>query len=123
VVARALKINLGAVNKFFYHGPSLFAVSALAESDSFGSREQTAVDGVNDGLCTDLPTTKETPVETLDCVFAPLNLVEFEVDIALRIRVKGDVNNVTVLAFAFGTNVIFELLDPGVTFFPAGWLA
>lgn len=55
--------------------------------DSFGSREEAAVDGINDRLSTDLSTTKESAVETLYGVLASLDAVEFKVDIALRVGI------------------------------------
>jgi hypothetical protein len=36
----------------------------------------------------------------------------------LSIRIERDVYDVTVLGFAFGADIVFELLDPSVAFFP-----
>ena len=87
-------------------------------SDRFRAAEKTTVDSVNDWLSTDLPTAKESSIETLDGILTTLNLVEFEVDVPLRIRVQGNVNDVAVFLFAFCSDIVFELLDPGFTFFP-----
>ena len=56
--------------------------------ESFRSTsEETAVNGVNDWLSTNLPTTKETPVQSLDRVLAALHPIEFEIDVTLSIRI------------------------------------
>ena len=87
--------------------------------DSLGAREETAVDGIHDGLGANLATAEEAAVETLDGVFAALHRREFEVDVALRVGVEGNVHDVAVLLFALGTDVFFELLDPGIAFLAA----
>jgi hypothetical protein len=53
--------------------------------DRLGAREQTAVDSIDDRLSTDLTTAEEPAVETFDRVFASLDSVEFEVNIALGV--------------------------------------
>lgn len=49
--------------------------------------KKTAVHSVDDRLSGNLATTKETAVEALDGILATLDSVEFEVDIALRMRI------------------------------------
>lgn len=56
-------------------------------SDRFRTAEQTTVDSVNNWLSTDLPTTEESSIEPFDGVLSTLDPVEFEVDIALRVRI------------------------------------
>ena len=51
--------------------------------ESRGTREQTAVDGVNDGLSSDLLSAEEASVQAFDGVFATLDAVELEIDVAL----------------------------------------
>ena len=91
----------------------------MRQSECFGTGEETAVDGVNNWLSTDLPTTKEPSIETLECVLSALNLLEFDVDIAFGIRIERDMDDMTVFVLALGANVIFELLYPAVTLFSA----
>jgi hypothetical protein len=84
--------------------------------DSF--REETAINGINDGLGTDLSTTKESPVEPLDGVLASLYTIKLQVDVTLSVWIKGNVDNMTVFLLALSFDIVFKLLDPGVTFFP-----
>ncbi len=86
-------------------------------SQGLGSREQTAVDGVNDGLRANLPTAKIPAVEALDGIFAARYALEFQVDVALGVGVERNVHHVAVLFLAFGAHVVFEFFDPGFTFF------
>lgn len=90
----------------------------LAFLKSLRARVQTAVDGINDWLCADLATAEEPSVKALDRVFAALDPVELEIDVALGIRIYSNVNDVTVLVFAFSLDVIFEFFDPSITFLP-----
>lgn len=53
----------------------------------FGPREQTAVNGVNDWLCADLPATKESSIQALDRILASLYTVKLEIDVALGVRI------------------------------------
>lgn len=69
----------------------------------------------------DLSPAEESAVETLDGVFAALDLVEFEVDITLGVGIEGDVDDLAVFFGALGADVVFELFDPGFAFF-SGWL-
>ena len=55
---------------------------------SLGAREQTAVDCIHNRCGADHASTKVSAVESLDGVLAPLNLVELEVDVALRVGVE-----------------------------------
>jgi hypothetical protein len=96
----------------------------VGRSEGFGgASEKTAVDRVNNWLSADLPTTKETSIQSLDCILASLYPVEFEVDIALRIRIERNVDNVTILLVALGFDIVLELLHPSVTFLSADILA
>ena len=52
-----------------------------------GASEETAVNRVNNWLSTDLPTTKKSSVQTLDRILAALNSVEFQVNVALGVRI------------------------------------
>ena len=94
------------------------ALKPANHSESFGTGEETAVDRVNNWLSTDLPTTKEPSIETLECILSALNFLELDVNVAFRVRIEGDMNHMTVFFFALGANVIFELLDPALTLFP-----
>lgn len=87
-------------------------------SESFGPREETAVDGVNNRLSTDLPTAKESSIETSDSVLAARNFVEFEIDVALCVRVQSNMNNMAILALALVTHIVLQFLDPAFSFFP-----
>lgn len=51
--------------------------------ESRGTREQTAVDGINNGLGSDLLAAEETSVQALDGVFATLDAVELQIDVSL----------------------------------------
>jgi hypothetical protein len=84
--------------------------------DSF--REKTAVDGIDNGLGTDLSTTKKSPVQPLDGVFTSLYTIKLEVDVTLSVWIKGNMDNMTVFLFALSFDIVFKLLDPRVTFFP-----
>ena len=77
----------------------------IGPSDSF--REQASVDGVDDGLGADLSPAKKSPVEALDRVFASLYSIEFEVDVALRVWIQRNMDNVAVLLFTFGLDIVF----------------
>ena len=72
-----------------------------------GPREEAAVDGINDRLCGNDPSAEKSTVKSLDSVLAALNPIEFEVDVALGIRIYSNVNNVTVFIFAFSADVVF----------------
>ena len=56
-------------------------------SYGLGPGEKTTVNSVDDGLGADLTAAEEAAVQTLDGVFTSLDTVEFEVDVALGIRV------------------------------------
>jgi hypothetical protein len=64
-----------------------------------------------------LPTAKVPSVQPLDGIFASTDTLELEIDVALGVGIEGDVYHVAILFFAFGTDVVFELFDPGVAFF------
>lgn len=49
--------------------------------------EKTAVHSVNDRLGSDLLSTEETAVKTLNSVLAALDAVKLQVDVALRVRI------------------------------------
>jgi hypothetical protein len=106
-------LKLSAVQSTFYR---------LA-SHRLGTGEQTAVDSIHDWLGANLAPSKEAAVQAFDSVLAALDLREFEVDIALSIRVKGDVHHMAVLLLAFGADILLKLLLPGVSFFPIDTLA
>lgn len=55
--------------------------------DRLGARKQTAVDGVHDRLGSDRSATEETAIQAFDSVFAALNAVELQIDVALRARI------------------------------------
>ena len=42
-----------------------------------------------------------------------MHSIELEIDIALGIRIECNVDHVTVLLFAFGTDIVLEFFDPG----------
>ncbi len=90
----------------------------MAGLNGLGAREHGAVHGVNDWCGTDHPTAEVSAVETLDCVLATLDTVKLEVDVALAVRVKRDVDDVAVLRLGLSANVIFELLLPVVSSLP-----
>ena len=88
--------------------------SDVGRSEGFGgASEKTAVDRVNNWLSTDLPTTEESAVQALDRILPTLHSIELEIDIALGIRIECNVDHVTVLLFAFGTDIVLEFFDPG----------
>ena len=88
-----------------------------AISNCLGAGEKTAVHRINNWLSTDLPTTKESAVQSLNGIFASLNTVEFQIDVSLCVRIKSDVNHMTVFVLAFGSDVILKLFDPAFTLF------
>lgn len=51
------------------------------------TREQRAVDSIDNGLGADLTPTEKTAVEPLNGIFATLNAIEFEVNVALGIGI------------------------------------
>ena len=81
-------------------------------------REQRAVNGINNWLRADLPSTEESAVKPLDCILASLYLVKFEVDITLSVRIEGDVDNLAIFLGALGTDIVFKFFDPDFAFFP-----
>ena len=86
--------------------------------NSLGAREQTAVDCVHNRRGTDHAATEISAVKALDGVFSSLHLVELQVDISLRIRIEGNMDNMSILVFGFLSNVILQFLDPALTLFP-----
>lgn len=90
----------------------------ISISNSLGTREQTAVDCVHNRRGANHASTEITTVEALDCVFASLDLVEFEVYVALRVRFEGNMDHMAIFLFGFLSNVILQFFNPGFTFFP-----
>jgi hypothetical protein len=64
-----------------------------------------------------LTSAEESTVQPLDRIFAALDSIEFEVDVALSVRIYSNVNDVTILFFALSADIILQLLDPGLSFF------
>ena len=62
-------------------------VEEISVSDRFGAREQTAVDGIHNRCGADHPSAEVAAIEALDGVLATLDLVELEVDVALRVGI------------------------------------
>jgi hypothetical protein len=83
--------------------------------DGLGPGEETAIDSVHDRLCGNLLATKETAIEALDGVLSALDTVELQINVALRVRIYRDVNNMAIFFFALLANVVLQFLDPGVT--------
>ena len=84
--------------------------------DSLGAGEETAIDGINNRLGCNTLATEKAAVKALDRIFAALNTVELQVNVALRVRIYRDVNNMAIFLFAFLANVVFQLLDPSFAF-------
>lgn len=82
-----------------------------------GSRKEAAIDSIHDRLRTNLFTAEESTVEAFDGIFAALDSVKLEVDVALRIGINCNVNDVTIFFFALSADVILQLLNPGITLF------
>lgn len=82
-----------------------------------GPREKRAVNGIDDRLSADLSPAEESAVEALYGVLAALDLVEFEVDVALGVGIEGDVDDLAVFFRALGADVVFKFFDPGFAFF------
>jgi hypothetical protein len=72
-------------------------VCEVVQSQCFRSAEQTAVHRVNNRLCRDSPTTKEATVQALDSILPARDPFELEIDVTLRIRIQGNVDDMTVL--------------------------
>jgi len=89
--------------------------------DSF--REKTAVDSIDNGLRADLATTEKSSVESFDGVLTSLYTIKLEVDVTLRVWIKGNVDNMTVFLLAFSLDIILKLFDPGVALFSVPALA
>ena len=72
-------------------GRDLFQPSPLVQfvsmSKSRSPGEKRAVDGVDNRLRADLTSAEESTVETFDSVLASSNAVEFEIDVALGVRI------------------------------------
>ena len=81
------------------------------------AREEGAVYGVNDRLCADLASSKKSAVEALDGIFATLHLGEFQIDVALGVRIYRNVNHLSVLFVALSSDVVLKFFNPGVPFF------
>ena len=62
--------------------------AVISDLDRLGAREQTAVDRVHNRSSSDHPPIKIAAVEPLDGVLSALDLVELEVDVALRVGVE-----------------------------------
>lgn len=98
--------------------------SRVSNSESLGvCSEKTGVDSVNHRGGSNHSAAKIPAVQTLDGILTARDLVELEVDISLGVGIDGDVDDVTVLGLSLSTHVVFELLDPVVTFFPIESLA
>lgn len=80
------------------------------------AREETAVDCIHDRLCSDDFSAEKSPVQPLDGILTALDTVEFEVDVALRVRIYSNVNDVTIFLLTLSADVILQILDPGVSF-------
>jgi hypothetical protein len=86
--------------------------------DRLGAREQTAVDRVHNRSSSDHPAVKVAAVQALDGVLSTLNLVELEVDVAGRVGVERDVDDVAVFLFCLLADFLFEFLGPILTLLP-----
>jgi hypothetical protein len=105
------------------HLPRITTVhSTSVLSERRAPTEEAAVDCVNNWLCADLPTAKESPVETLDCILAALHPVKLEVDVALSVGIEGNVHHMAIFIFALCADIVFELLDPRFAFLPTAKL-
>jgi hypothetical protein len=65
--------------------------------------------GSTDGAMVEAPT-----VETLESLLSARYRVKLDVDVALGIRVNGDMNDLAVLLVALDSNLAFEILDPAI---------
>lgn len=101
-------------------GPKLLGCDIL---DGPGAREQTAVDRIHHWRGVDHASAKVSAVKSLDRVLAALDFVELEIDVTLGVGVDRDVHNVAVLLLGFPSDVVFEFLDPVVSFLPIVALA
>lgn len=86
--------------------------------DSLCTREQTAVDSVHNRRGANHASTKVTTIQTLDSILTALDLVKLQIYVALRIRVEGDMDNMTIFFSGFLSNVILQFLNPAFTFLP-----
>jgi hypothetical protein len=100
---------------FSYTQPDIFLPFVRMALDSF--REKTAVDSIDNGLCADLATTEKSSVESFDGVLTSLYTIKLEVDVTLRVWIKGNVDNMTVFLLAFSLDIVLQLFDPGVAIF------
>jgi len=91
--------------------------------DRLGAREQTAVDRVHDRSSSDHPSVKVAAVQALDGVLSARDLVELEINVALRVGVERDVHNVAVLLLGLEADFVLELLGPVLTHLPVTVLA
>ena len=101
----------------------LLVAMTTSVSDSLGPRKETAVDSIHHGSGTDLSAAKEAPVETFDGVFPSLDPIELEIDLALGVGIQGNVDDVSVLLLTLGSDVVLQLLDPGLALLPGEPLA
>lgn len=86
--------------------------------DGSGAREETAVDSIHNVRCINHPAAKVSSVQALDGIFTTLNLVEFEVNVTLGVRIDGNMDNMSVLLLSFCSDVVFEFFDPVIAFLP-----
>lgn len=68
--------------------------------------EETGVDGIYHWRSSDHPAAKVATVKALDCVLASLHLVKLEIDIAFRVGLDGDVDDVAVFVLRLLTNIL-----------------
>jgi hypothetical protein len=80
--------------------------------ESLLAGEQTGVDGLQDRRGIDHATAKVTTVQSLDGIFTPLDLIELDINVTLRVRVDSDVEDVAVFVFGFLADLILQFLDP-----------
>ena len=100
--------------------PTTFScsISEMRHLHGLGPREEAAVDSIDDRLRGNNSSAEESTVKSFDGVLAALNSVELKVDVALRVRIYSNVNNVTVFVFALSADIVFKFLNPVVTLLP-----
>lgn len=85
----------------------MFVVSVVLILNGFGPGEKTAIYGINNGLGGDLSPAEKSAVKAFNGILTALDSVEFQVDVALRVWIYGDVNDMAIFILAFGADVVF----------------
>lgn len=95
-------------------------LSSYATSQSFSLPKQAAIHSINNITSRNHPSAKESSIQTFNGILTTHDAVELHINVALRVGIDSDVDDVAVFVFGFDADVVFELFDPVVAGFSAG---